>query len=152
VVIETRPPEASDALPLALLLDRAWRSAYDSLLTERFWDSYPIAQRVSDLHRSIADPAQRGLVAEVDGSLVGWALRGPSRASTSGIEPARLSELYSLYALAPGSGLGQRLLDELLDHEPAELWVFEANVRAQRFYAQRVRPRRSASHPSARHR
>ena len=42
--------------------------------------------------------------------------------------------MYSLYVHAPGAGLGQRLLDELLGKESAELWVFEANVRAQRFY------------------
>lgn len=42
--------------------------------------------------------------------------------------------MYSLYVHAPGAGLGQRLLDELLGTEPAELWIFEANVRAQRFY------------------
>lgn len=134
VTIWTRPPELEDSLPLAHMVDQAWRTTYQSMLPEQFWDSYPTAQRVSDLRESITDPVQRGLVAEADGALVGWAERGPSRASTVGIEPARPTEMYSLYVHAPGGGLGQRLLDELLGDEPAELWIFEENVRAQRFY------------------
>lgn len=89
---------------------------------------------MSELRNSIADPSQHGVVAEADGALVGWALRGPSRADDALIKPARPMELYSLYVAAPGAGLGQRLLDELLEGGPAEIWVFEANVRAQRFY------------------
>ncbi len=135
MTIWTRLPELEDALPLARMVDQAWRTTYESMLPEQFWDSYSTAQRVSALRGSITDPAQRGLVAEADGALVGWAVRGPSRASTVGIEPARRTEMYSLYVRAPGAGLGQRLLDELLGNEAAELWVFEANVRAQRFYA-----------------
>lgn len=134
MTIWTRPPELEDVLPLARMVDQAWRATYASMLPEQFWDTYPTAQRVSDLLGSITDPAQRGLVAEADGALVGWAVRGPSRSSTVGIEPARRTEMYSLYVHAPGAGLGQRLLDELLGTEPAELWIFEANVRAQRFY------------------
>jgi ribosomal protein S18 acetylase RimI-like enzyme len=119
---------------LARMVDQAWRATYGSILPERFWDAYPVDQRMSELRKSIADPSQHGVVAEADGSLVGWALRGPSRADDALIRPARRRELYSLYVAAPGVGLGQRLLDEVLGGEPAELWVFEANVRAQRFY------------------
>ena len=134
VTIWTRRPELEDALPLARMVDQVWRATYGSMLPQQFWDSYPTAQRASDLRESITDPAQRGLVAEADNALVGWAARGPSRASTVGIESARRTEMYSLYVHAPGAGLGQRLLDELLGKESAEFWVFEANVRAQRFY------------------
>ncbi len=134
VTIWTRPPELEDAQPLARMVDQVWRATYGSMLPQEFWDSYPKAQRASELRESITDWAQRGLVAEADGALVGWAVQGPSRACTAGIEPARRIEMYSLYVHAPGEGLGQRLLDELLGKQPAELWVFEANVRAQRFY------------------
>ncbi|MGI8700798.1 MAG: hypothetical protein ACR2JU_06270 [Nocardioidaceae bacterium] len=79
------------------MVDQAWRATYESMLPEQFWDRYPTAQRISDLRESIADPAQRGIVAEADGALVGWAVCGPSRASTVGIEPVRRTEVYSLY-------------------------------------------------------
>lgn len=134
MAIWTRSPELEDAQPLARMIDRVWRATYGSLLPQRFWDTYPTVQRARELRESITDPAQRGLVAETDDALVGWAVLGPSRAPTVGIESARPHEMYSLYVHAPGVGLGQRLLDELLGNQPAELWVFEANVRAQRFY------------------
>lgn len=134
MVIGTRPPELKDAGPLARMVDQAWRATYGSILPERFWDTYPVVQRMIELRKSIADPSQYGVVAEADGALVGWALRGPSRADDGLIKPARRMELYSIYVAAPGAGLGQRLLDEVLKDEPAELWVFEANVLARRFY------------------
>lgn len=132
--IRTRPPELEDAQPLARMIHQVWRATYGSMLPPEFWDGYPVAERADELRASIADRAQSGLVATSDDDLAGWALRGPSRSATVGIDPARRVELYSLYVHAPRAGVGQRLLDELLGEGPAELWVFEANARAQRFY------------------
>lgn len=127
-------PELDDAQPLARMVDQVWRQTYGSMIPEQFWASHPTTRRASELRESIADQSLHGLVAETDDALVGWSVLGPSRAPTVGIESARPLEVYSLYVHLPGHGLGQRLLDELLGEQPAELWVFEANVRAQRFY------------------
>lgn len=134
MTIWTRKPEVEDALPLARMIDQAWRNTYEELFPPDFWDTYRTPQRAESVHASISDAAQRCLIAVADDTPVGWAVCGPSRASTAGIRVVRSTELYSLYVQSPGAGLGQRLLDELLGDEPAELWVFEANVRAQRFY------------------
>ena len=72
MTIWTRSPELEDAQPLARMVDQVWRATYGSMLPQQFWDSYPTAQRASELRESITDRAQRGVVAETDDALVGW--------------------------------------------------------------------------------
>ena len=77
-------------------------------------------------------------VVAADGQqILGFAVVGPAR-DTEGRPPAtRPTELRGLYVAQSllGTGLGQRLLDQVLGPgQSAELWVFDANQRAQSFY------------------
>ena len=76
------------------------------------------------------------LVAEADGSVIGFASCGESRDATGE------GELYAIYALpeAWGSGAGPALMAAALEElrhsgfATASLWVLEDNPRARRFY------------------
>ena len=74
----------------------------------------------------------------VDGEAIcGLVAAGPARDPDGATRPARPAELWALYVEASrhGTGLGQRLLDSVLErHLPAELWVFRDNPRARTFY------------------
>ena len=49
--------------------------------------------------------------------------------------PGGATEIASLYVSIPGKGLGKALMDVAKDHaETLELWTFEDNTRARRFY------------------
>ena len=70
--------------------------------------------------------------------VLGFATVGPARENPTAGAPVRDRELWSIYVRASeyGSGLAGRLLEAVLPgQEPAELWVFEANARARRFYS-----------------
>jgi Sortase and related acyltransferases len=80
------------------------------------------------------------LVAEVDGSVAGFAGLGPTRDRDE--DPATIAEIAAIY-LAPevwGAGIGSRLMMTVLEtfaqagYEQATLWVLDTNVRARRFY------------------
>ncbi|WP_150463216.1 GNAT family N-acetyltransferase [Nesterenkonia ebinurensis] len=75
---------------------------------------------------------ERARVAELDGSLIGLAMVGkPEDQDTE-----TSLQLYLIYLLAEhhGCGAASRLLTELLGEQPASLWVFKDNPRAQGFY------------------
>ncbi|WP_432562293.1 GNAT family N-acetyltransferase [Kineococcus sp. SYSU DK003] len=91
---------------------------------ERFWTGALTGERWA---------GNRAAVAEVDGTLIGIALSGPTQ------EPgtAWQFQLHLLYVDAAhhGSGAGPALLHAVLDpHESAALWVADPNPRAQAFY------------------
>jgi RimJ/RimL family protein N-acetyltransferase len=73
------------------------------------------------------------VVAERDGEVVGFASAGPSQDE----DLAGGWQLYAIYLLESqyGSGLGQALIDAVLDARAASLWVLADNPRARAFYA-----------------
>lgn len=97
-------------------------------------------ERCADNWRAVAarpsDPLSRTLVV-VDGRgrLAGFGSGGPSRDD----DAPTAWELYAvnLAASARGTGVADRLLDELLGDRDATLWVVVANARARSFYARR---------------
>ena len=131
---EIRGATAADVPAIAALVDRMWRATYAGLVDDSFWATVPMTFWDREV-RAHLTPAVTALVAVRAGDVVGWVCSGPARSEQIGIPRARVRELYTLYVGAPGHGLGQRLLDAALpDGEKAELWVFEENVAAQRFY------------------
>jgi GNAT superfamily N-acetyltransferase len=135
-----RPARPEDAEALGRMHHAAWREAYASILRPGWFDDHPVEERVARWahHLDSPTPDTTVLVAEDEGSgrILGHTIAGPARA-TEAAPAARDRELYSLYVLADayGTGLGRRLLDAALpEAEPAQLWVFEANGRARRFY------------------
>ncbi|HET8591073.1 MAG TPA: GNAT family N-acetyltransferase [Nakamurella sp.] len=129
-----RPPVPRDAEQVAGVHVRGWRDAYSHLLSARFYDEGALQRRITQWRRIIddADPAQTVRVAEVDGTVVGFAFAGPA----AGEDAAREEELYAIYVDTErhGTGVGQGLLDAALAGRPAQLWVVTDNSRAQAFY------------------
>ena len=115
---------------------RAWQAAYAHAFgAERLSAMDLEAQR--ELWRQRLAQPRRGdvvLVAEADGSVVGFASCGNS------LDASGEGELYSIYVLpeAWGTGAGSALmagaLEALRGYPSATLWVLEDNPRAQRFY------------------
>jgi GNAT superfamily N-acetyltransferase len=88
------------------------------------------------LHRPLSG-VRRVVATEPSGSIAGFAVAGPTRPKDLPEPITRPVELRALYVLRSryGTGLGQSLLDAVLDRETAaELWVFQDNGRAQAFY------------------
>lgn len=72
------------------------------------------------------------VVAENETGIIGFG----AAQKTPEPEAVRPEELTMLYALARvhGAGVGQALLDAVLDQRPASLWVAADNPRAHSFY------------------
>lgn len=138
-----RAPGPADAGALADLHVQTWREAYRDLLPAGFFTPEFIAGRHRMWARVLAEPHPDMIVrvADVDGTLVGFAWAGPTPpaadTSTSPDQQARERQLYAIYVSAShhGTGVGQALLDATLGDEPAELWVAKENPRAIAFYA-----------------
>ncbi len=118
----------------------AWTEAYAGLLPAEFWREARERRLVDSWVSRVRspEPGTITLVAVRGDEVVGFATAGAARANPTAVVTVRELELWSLYLRASeyGSGLADRLLDEVLPgHAPAELWVFEANARARRFYA-----------------
>ena len=102
------------------------------------------AERLGRMHYASCEEAPASgsstWIALRDGEIVGFATVGQTRPNPTVGTPARDRELWSIYVRASeyGSGLADRLLEAVLPHgAPAELWVFEANDRARRYYSKR---------------
>jgi len=108
---------------------------YGHLLSPAFFDARraSMPERV-ERRRPYLDSAQPRIIAvDENNEIVGFADAGPGRDDDL---PGEL-ELYSIYTLSRthGTGLGGALLKAALGNLPAYLWVLEANLRAQAFYA-----------------
>jgi GNAT superfamily N-acetyltransferase len=142
VDLEIRAPWAGDAERAARMHYVAWTEAYGALLPGEFW-SAAREQRLVESWVARAEAPEAGsttLIALREGDVVGFATAGAARVNPTAIVTVRELELWSLYLLASeyGSGLADQLLDGVLPGSaPAELWVFEANGRARRFYERR---------------
>lgn len=129
-----REPLPGEAEPIAAVHVQGWRDTYAHLLPERFYDAAALRRRVEQWRRVIdePDPARTTRVAEIDGTIVGFAMVGPA----IGDDRVRERELYSIYVATAqhGTGVAQALLDAVLGNTPAQLWVVADNARAQAFY------------------
>jgi GNAT superfamily N-acetyltransferase len=118
----------------------SWQEAYSALLPEGYFTEAGEARRIEGWRRTLAEAsAAVALRIAVRGDeVVALASAGPARPNGTAGAPVRDRELWSLYVRASeyGTGLAHRMLTAVLpDDVPAELWVFEANPRAQAFYA-----------------
>ncbi|MCQ1993862.1 GNAT family N-acetyltransferase [Arthrobacter sp. zg-Y1171] len=130
------PGDAEDFVSVHL---QSWRESYahvlgDEVFRRREADrSAAVEHRRAALTEQAMEPAIRNWLAHSeDGRLLGFASAGPARDSDSDVP----LELWSIYILAEayGKGVGQALLEQAVDKEPAYVWVLEDNARAQAFY------------------
>ncbi|MFB9745275.1 GNAT family N-acetyltransferase [Pseudonocardia sulfidoxydans] len=135
---QVRPADVDDVDGIARVTVRSWRETYAGILAEHHFDGGAYDRRREQWTRFFASdpPPGRLVVATVDGEVVGFACAGDAHAAEQGFPAARPLHLYAIYVLAAhlGSGLGQALLDEVLDGAPAQLWVLRGNDRAIAFY------------------
>ncbi|QHC32982.1 GNAT family N-acetyltransferase [Streptomyces sp. HF10] len=120
---------------------RGWQAAYAGMVPQGYLDALTVAEDAR-LRRDMFERATDtvlNLVAEEDGTVVGWAALGPSREDDR--EPSD-GELLALYA-APdrlGTGIGRALMRQTLtaarerSFQRLVLWVLAADTSARRFY------------------
>ncbi|MES9522573.1 GNAT family N-acetyltransferase [Streptomyces capoamus] len=118
---------------------RGWQHAYRGLMPQAYLDGL---SATADAERRRAGFARRAagvvdLVAERDGTVLGWAACGPYR---GGGAAAGDAELYAIYVDPAhlGTGIGRALLGASLERCAAcprvLLWVLRDNAPARRFY------------------
>ncbi|GAB3387229.1 GNAT family N-acetyltransferase [Humibacter soli] len=135
-----RDAEASDADRIARVHVDAWRQTYSGIVDERFFSEEAFNRRRRMWSRYLTSRSRTGslVVAERAGEVVGFANAGPAVGPDAehGVTPVRPEHLFSIYLLsaAQRSGLGQRMLDAVLEDRPAQLWVLRGNERAIGFY------------------
>lgn len=122
-----RPATAADAGELSRVSLTMWDEAYGEMIDEealRRRHDEPADSRAARWAERIA--SEEVFIAVDNCAVVGFAR----------VAIAPKTELLSLYTRQSHwrSGLGTRLLTESLRGATAELWVFEGNARAQRFY------------------
>ncbi|GAA2488915.1 GNAT family N-acetyltransferase [Terrabacter carboxydivorans] len=141
-----RPLTVGDCDELGRVHMAVWREAYADLMPadylaglsdERCADSWrEIAARAGGGSGSGAgDEARTLVVVDAAGNLAGFGSAGPSRDE----DAPTPWELYAvnLASRARGTGVADRLLDELVGPRAATLWVVEGNARARAFYRRR---------------
>ncbi len=125
----------ADADACASVHHASWVETYSALLPAAHWESDTLERRVDAWRHWLGEGADV-TVAEVVGSVVGFAIGGPGRQVGEHL-PVRDAELLSLYVRSAehGTGVGQELLDAVVaPGRPAQLWVAQDNPRARRFY------------------
>jgi ribosomal protein S18 acetylase RimI-like enzyme len=115
-----------------------WQAAYEHVFGAERLAAIDVRVREERWRERLAEPERRHvvLVAEDEGSVVGFASCGESR------DTAGEAELYAIYVLPEswGSGAGPALMRAALERlgadgfSTATLWVLEDNPRARRFY------------------
>jgi GNAT superfamily N-acetyltransferase len=137
-----RDARISDAHGIAHVHVVAWRAAYAGQLPDRYLRKLSVEERTRSWRSRIAAKriVETVLVAERDGTIVGFASGGPTR--DKGDDPRRVGEIYAVYLLPEewGRGGGRTLLERAVTalsaagFEDASLWVLETNARARGFY------------------
>jgi GNAT superfamily N-acetyltransferase len=118
----------------------SWRDAYSSFLPADFWGNATEQRWINSWVKNLQVPRSDSVtwIAQRDDEVLGFATVGPARPNSTAGTPVRDLELWSIYVRMSEyrSGLADRLLETVLPHSaPAELWTFEANARARRFYS-----------------
>lgn len=136
---QLRPLALEDCDELGRVHMAVWRDAYAGLMPADYLAGLSDERCAENWRRIAARPADEPggtlVVIGPDGRLAGFGSAGPSRDEDAPTE----WELYAvnLAAAARGTGVADRLLDELLGERDATLWVVEGNARARAFYARR---------------
>ena len=138
--MQLRRAEPADARAVAELHVAAWKAAYPGLVPQDYLDDLAPEDRQGAWEEALAsDPWPVVLVAEENGSLLGFSSVSPSGDEDAG---PGVGEVQTLY-VGPGAwrrGVGTALLEAACGElaasgcTTATLWVLGVNERARRFY------------------
>ncbi|HVE98706.1 MAG TPA: GNAT family N-acetyltransferase [Mycobacteriales bacterium] len=140
-MVDIRALQVDDADALARMHVGVWRAAYGHLLPAAALDGVDLADSAQRWRRSArgeVEPPRSVLVADDDGTIVGFVAFGAPREDV----PPGTGEVLALYVVEPrwGSDLGHRLLAAARrslresGYDRLYLWVLEDNPRARGFY------------------
>ena len=127
---DIRPASLADVDAIAAFQTACWREAYRGLVPDAYLDGVSVGDRAVRWRERLESGARQVAIgwsgAEIAG-VISW--------GDAGVGSPAL-ELKSLYVGAPhrGCGLAAMLTLAALGENPAQLWVFEQNPRAQAFY------------------
>lgn len=124
---------ADDADDVGRLQTRCWDQTYRGTVPDAYLDATTWQLRASRWRGRIAGDRVVWL-AQQSGDVVGVASTAPTDVARGDLPDLELASIY-LDASQHGSGLAAELLEVAIGDAPAHLWVFTANLRAQRFYA-----------------
>jgi len=134
-----RPAIADDAHAIAEVHIASWRHAYAGVVDEAFLSDLDVERRTDEWAARLAEISHRTmiLVAEQEGTVVGFAMLGPSRDEDAELGGQEIYDIY-LQPDAWGHGVARELMRTVLSDTPQEtpltLWVLAANERARHFY------------------
>jgi GNAT superfamily N-acetyltransferase len=138
--LSVRPAALADARELGWVHVESWRSTYAGLLPDQYLASLDVEERAGRWLGvlQMLSSRQSLVVAEHEGTLVGFAYGGPERDQDSDF----LGELYAIYLVrsAQGKGGGRSLLRAVaadLDERGMGsmlVWVLRDNLPARGFY------------------
>ncbi len=138
--VRLRRATITDAAAIARIHVASWRAAYRAELPVAFLAALSETERAQQWLQRLAVRDTIVMLAERDGSLVGFCAHGPARATESSLTSTW--EIYSLH-VAPElrcSGIGSTLFTEARAHavraaaRVLTLWVVTTNHLARRFY------------------
>jgi ribosomal protein S18 acetylase RimI-like enzyme len=141
VTLLVREMTLADCDRVAEIRIGGWRAAYRGLMPQPYLDALSVSED-ADRHRArfaAAGGSVTNLVAEEDGTVVGWACHGPYR---DGEVVTSDAELYAIYVdpARYGDGIGRALLAQSVrrcadaGRPRMLLWVLKSNACARRFY------------------
>lgn len=142
-MVDIRPLTDADIDGVAVVHVRSWQVAYAGIVPAEHLDRMDPAVNAERRRTRAEIPGSRTLVADDNGTVVGFVSFGPYRVDQGdGVNPA-LGELYAIYVHPDRwhAGIGRRLLRAARAELTAagypvmRLWVLEDNHRSRRFYS-----------------
>ncbi len=139
--MQLRRARSEDARAIAEVHVRSWKAAFPGLLPQDYLDALGPEDRLGQWQEAlVSSPWPAVLVAEQEGTIVGFVAMAPSRDTDA--DRAVVGEIQTIYLDPPawGGGVGLALLRaaevELATagFVSATLWVLATNAKARRFY------------------
>jgi RimJ/RimL family protein N-acetyltransferase len=134
-MVEIRELTETDIDAVAALHVRTWQAGYAGIVPAAILDALDPARFAARRRVQPAYPGTHTVVADEDGTIVGFASFGPYRGDPGA------GEVYAIYVDPKrwGGGVGRRLMATARatlspDFREVRLWVLEENHRARRFY------------------
>ena len=136
-----RKATLSDCEAIGHIHTISWQQSYKGIIPQDYLDNLSEAERATQCYKIMSSPESDSLylVAEQNGTIIGFGVFGPLRYSETEEEE---TELYAIYLLdeVKGTGIGvalaQAIAQELIsqNYNSMMLWVLKDNPRAIKFY------------------